>query len=94
MNLSSTPMSPWSLNDRARTKMRCDLVACADAFRMEGKLVKAEKLYREAIRYTDTGPGAVEHLERMAEHCRELFETKKVSRKALGRLGRNLRKAA
>jgi hypothetical protein len=80
VDLKSKPLSPYTLTDRARGEARIHLAKSADLLRMEGRLCQAEKLYRQATRYADT-PGAVEHLMRLADHCRQIYEARKAGKK-------------
>lgn len=80
VDLTSKPLTPWSMQDKERMQMRIALAKAADGFRREGKYVKAEKAFKDAARYTDTGSVAVEHLLRSAAHCRELHELKKAGK--------------
>jgi len=80
MDLVSPPLSPFSLTPRARIELRISLARAADLLRMEGNLCQAERLYLKATRYADT-PGAVEHLNRLAAHCRQIYSARKAGRK-------------
>jgi hypothetical protein len=65
------PGSPYTLKPRQVVQARCALAQAADLLRMEGKFLKAEKLYREAAKYTDGGAAA--HLNRLARFCRSQY---------------------
>jgi hypothetical protein len=75
MDLTSLPGSPYTLKDRQVTEARIALAKAADLLRMEGRLVRAEALYRQACRYADGG--AFDHLVRLADHCRTQYEAQK-----------------
>ena len=78
-DLTSPPLSPFSLTPRARAELRIALAKAADLYRMDGKLKKAEGLYRQAAAQADGGAKA--HLIRLSDHCKQIMAANKAGRK-------------
>ena len=78
MDLTSRPGTKWDPTARHIQQSRIHLAASADLLRMEGRLLKAEALYRQATRYADGG--AFDHLVRLADHCRTTYEKNKAKK--------------